>query len=171
MKHKILSLSIFMILLLCLTAQLTFSQDSSSHRRWGISASFQGSQVDLLLPVWLNARTVIAPAFGVTWAEDAGTDLHVGLAPRIYLYHEGNVNPFIGLKVAMLWAKPSSGDGTTDWLAGLAFGGEYFFDEHMSMGVESQLNFAFSGDRSLRFGNPGKTSMNTAAALFATVYF
>jgi hypothetical protein len=172
MKGRPTSLHLLLLLALSLAVQSAFSQDSTSSRTLGISASFQGSQVDLLLPIWVGKNTVLAPSVGVTYAEAVATDLHIGLAPRLYLSQKSKVCPFIGLRIGMLCAIPAStGNGIIDWLVGLAAGGEYFFDDHLSFGAEAQLNFAFSDRSSLRFGNPGRTNINTAAALFATVYF
>ncbi len=172
MKRKIISLYIYLTLLVCVALQSAMSQDSSSHRRWGISASLQGGQIDLLVPIWVGEKTVLAPAFGIIYTETVATDLHIGLAPRFYLSEKSKACPYIGFRLGMLCAIPTSaGNSIIDWLAGLTAGGEYFFDSHLSFGVEAQLNAAFSDKRSLRFGTPGRTSLNTAAALFATVYF
>jgi hypothetical protein len=58
-----------------------------------------------------------------------------------------------------------------DFLAGPFFGGEYFLSKRFSVGVEAQIVLAFSDKRSARFGNPGKTNVNTATVAGATVYF
>lgn len=71
----------------------------------------------------------------------------------------------------MLLSLPSVGDGTTDFLVGWDFGEEYLFDQHFSLGADAQLNMTKSDDMSARFANPGKWTVNTATAVFATVYF
>ena len=151
-----------------------FAQDSSKAApSFGFTASFQSSQLDILMPIWVNNKMSIAPIVGLTWEDGTGADLHLGIEPRFYL-NRNKVSPYIGLQVGLFNVIPASGTGissTTDWLAGLAVGGEYFFDENLSVGVESQGNFTFSDPNSSRFGNPGKTNFNTAAAVFATVYF
>ena len=162
-----------------LTMQLMFvgsafaKENADSSQTVGLTASFQSSQVDILVPVWVSNNVSISPAFGLAWEEGSGADLHVGIVPRYYLVRKV-VSPYVGLRVALLQTIPASGSGissSTDWLAGFEFGAEYFFNRHLSFGVESQGNFTFSSPNSSRFGNPGKTNFNTAAAVFATVYF
>jgi hypothetical protein len=154
-------------------ANNSFAQEADSTSTYGLTASFQSSQLDILVPVWISSRVSVAPEVGLAWENGTGADLHLGIAPRFYL-SRNKVSPYYGLQVAMLKTIPSSGSGvtsTTDWLAGFTFGGEYFLDNHLSFGVEAQGNFTFSDPNSSRFGNPGKTNFNTAAAVFATVYF
>ena len=72
--------------------------------------------------------------------------------------------------------KPSSdneidNDTKVDIILGIAFGAEYFLDEHFSIGVEAQGNLTQSDEKSIRFGNPDGTNFNTATMITATVYF
>jgi hypothetical protein len=136
----------------------------------GLSASLQGSQFDILVPVWTSDAFSIAPAVGVLWAQEGGTDLRIGLVPRFF-FSKSTFAPYVGARIGALIASPTSGEGATDWLLGLAVGGEYFLDPHFSVGVESELNMTISAEHSGRFGNPGRKNMNTAAAVMATVYF
>jgi len=158
------------IVIIVICGQSTFSQENISSTSFGFSASFQDNQFDFLIPIRISPKVTVSPAFGFTWIQDAGTDLHIGFVPKIYL-SQNKVCPFISLRAALLRVMPSEGDGATDWLLGLAFGGEYFFDANFSFGIESQLNYTISDKRSSRFGNPGKSNLNTAAALFASIYF
>ncbi len=151
-------------------ATVAIAQDTSRAGKLGMSASVQGGQFDVLMPIWLSDDCSIAPAVGVVWAEDSGSDIRIGIVPRFYLTR-GKLAPYIGGRVGFLHASPKSAEVTTDWIIGLAAGGEYFLDEHFSFGVESQLNLLVSDVGSSRFGNPGKKSLNTAAAVFATIYF
>ncbi len=170
MASSMLRLSLTFIVLLIIIIQPGFSQENTYTQQMGFSASLQDNQVDFLIPIWLDYRATIAPAFGLTWIQGAGTDLHIGLVPKIY-FSRNKVSPFISFRVAVLNAIPSVGEGTTDWLLGLSIGGEYFFDENFSIGIESQLNYTMSDKKSTRFGNPGKNNLNTATALFASIYF
>lgn len=145
-------------------------QTTTSGAKVGLSASLQNSQFDILLPIWTSERFSIAPAFGLVWSQDVGSDIHIGLVPRIYFPKE-RFSPYIGGRFGFLIASPENGNGTTDFLGGLSFGGEYFADEHFSFGAEAQLNATKSADNSPRFGNPGKWGLNTGAAAFVTMYF
>jgi len=167
---RILLASAAVCFLMVYVSNVMEAQDKPRAGLVGLSASFQSAQADILLPIWLSDRFSLAPAVGLTWAEDNGSDIRVGIAPRFFLTST-KVAPYIGGRVGVLIASPSNGDATTDWIGGLAFGGEYFIDDHFSVGVESQLNVTFSDTKSTRFGNPGKTNVNTGAAVFATVYF
>ena len=147
-----------------------YCQDNPPETKVGLSASLQTTQFDIMLPVWVGSHFSVAPAFGMVWSEGVGSDVHIGLVPRI-IFHKDKIAPYLGARIGFLIASPKSGESATDILTGLAFGGEYFFDEYFSVGVESQLNIAISSEKSTRFGNPGKANLNTGAALSATVYF
>ena len=136
----------------------------------GLSASVQNSQFDVLLPLWMSNSFVLAPALGLAWTEDGGSDIAAGLAARFYT-SRATLAPYFGVKGGVLYAAPNGGDGIMDYILGLAGGGEYFFHEQFSMGVEAQLNLAKSDDNSGRFGAPGRITINTASAIFATIYF
>ena len=136
----------------------------------GISASLQSGQFDILVPVWATNTFSIAPALGLLWAEDGGTDFRFALVPRFY-FRKDKVAPFIGGRVGVLVSNPKGGTNATDWIVGLSGGGEYFLDDHFSLGIESQLNLSISDKTSNRFGNPGRLTLNTAAAAYATFYF
>jgi len=146
------------------------AQDNSFQGKVGLTASVQASQFDMLLPIWITNHFSIAPAFGLLWADEQGSDVHIGLEPRFF-FRKDKVAPYVGLKGGLLIASPENGESVTDGIVGLAFGGEYFLDDSFSFGIESQLNVTLSSERSTRFGNPGKANASTAAAVFATVYF
>jgi hypothetical protein len=59
----------------------------------------------------------------------------------------------------------------SDLILGPSFGGEYYFNKNFSVGIELQLNVVLSGEKSMRFSNPDGMNINTATALFATIYF
>jgi hypothetical protein len=170
MVSSFLRLILTSMLLLVFFVAPILSQEITSTHQIGLSASLQDNQIDFLVPIWLGSRVTIAPSFGVTWIQDAGTDLHFGVIPKFY-FSNNKVSPFISFRAALLRATPSVGDGVTDWLLGLSFGGEYFVDENFSIGIETQFNYTISDKRSTRFGNPGKNNLNTATAIFASIYF
>jgi len=170
MVSSVLRLYLTSIIVLIIFVTPVSSQEKTNTHQIGFSASLQDNQFDFLIPIWIGSRTTIAPSFGLTWIQDAGTDIHFGLEPKFYL-SSNKLSPFISFRAALLRAIPSVGDGVTDWLLGLSFGGEYFFDENFSIGIESQLNYTISDKKSTRFGNPGKSNLNTATAIFASVYF
>jgi hypothetical protein len=164
-----LRLSLLLFVLQSFLFQSNYSQDIPSPKV-GLSASLQDNQFDILVPIWLGSNLSIAPSIGLIWTQDAGSDLRIALVPRFY-FSKSKVSPFLGGRIGLLRATPSVGTGTTDWLLGLAMGGEYFLDNHFSFGIESQINLTISDQNSSRFGNPGKKNLNTATAIFATVYF
>lgn len=141
-----------------------------AQRTVGLSAALQANQFDILLPLWLGNTFSIAPAVGFTLVKDGGTDIRLALVPRFYFFRE-KFAPYIGGRVGVMLAAPDGGESTTDILAGLSGGGEYFLDEHFSLGVEAQINAFIADDNSARFGSLGGTRIGTAAAVFATVYF
>lgn len=156
------------ILIIVFTINLS-AQDNT--RTWGVSASIQENQFDILFPIWTGENNVIAPSVGAIYIEDSGTDLRLGLLDRIYFNATKSLKPFLGLRAGVLLSLPDGGDNATDFIIGLLGGGEYFFSNHFSVGVEAQLNMSISDENSNRFGNPGGTNINTATAIFATIYF
>jgi len=151
-------------------ARVAWAQEAESHRTWGLSTSLQGSQLEFMAPVWIGGSVTLAPAVGLVWAQDAGTDLRLGMVLHIY-FGQGRLAPFVGVRGGALISSPSVGESATDWLAGVLGGAEYSFDRHFAVGVELQLNMTFSADGSVRFGNPGKKTLNSASALYAAFYF
>lgn len=136
----------------------------------GIAASLQDEQLDIILPIWAGESFVLAPAVGFASIGNLGTDLRLAAMARFYL-RKSTVSTYIGPKVGAILFSPSSGSSTTDILVGGMLGGEYFLTSQFSLGAEVQLNAFFADDASVRFGNPGTTSINTGSAVFATVYF
>jgi len=104
------------------------------------------------------------------WMQDGETDIRLGIVPRFF-FSRDKVAPYIGGRIGLMWRNSNTGWSEPDWLIGGAFGGEYFVDQHFSLGIESQVNLTISNTNSSRFGNPGKKNINTATAFFATVYF
>ncbi len=156
-------------LVLCALSAVAADEDYSSPKI-GFAAAVQGSQFDILVPIWTNERVVVVPAVGVTSVSDAVTDWRFGILAR-YNLRVGRAVPYCGVRVAMLTMVPDVGDHVTDIVYGGALGGEYFFERHFSLGVEVQLNVAQSSDHSSRFANPGGTNINTATAVMASFYF
>lgn len=178
MKFSILKFQVqILAIILLLGVSTAYSQDSSNGNSFGISALVQDSQFDILFPIFLSESAVLAPAFGLIYASEVGSDISLGLVGRIYL-NKKVVRPFLGGRAGIILFNPASSDdgqadpeSTTDFLVGFLAGGEYYLNESFSFGIEAQLNATFSDENSSRFGNPGGTNINTGAAVFATVYF
>jgi hypothetical protein len=163
---------VFAIIFLCtLISTLTNAQETNN-KSWGISAAIQESQLDFLFPIWVSSNIVMAPGIGLIDIGGAGTDLRFGLVDRIYLNTDENIQPFLGGRGGILLSITEDEDNTIiDYVFGLLGGGEYFFSNNFSVGIEAQLNFSISDNKSNRFGNPGGTNINTASVIFATIYF
>ncbi len=158
------------LLLACLAAP-AFGDGDSEHFKVGLSASLQGENVDILLPIWMSDKLVIIPAVSFAYLSDAATDMAVGFALRRNV-GQGDAVPFVGARFMLFILNPEgNSSGTTDFVFGPFAGGEYFFHDHFSIGVEAQVNIAKSDKTSLRFGHPDGTTINTATAVFATYYF
>lgn len=142
----------------------------------GLSASVQGGQFDIALPVWTSPSFAFVPSVGLAFAQDVGLDARIGLAARFY-QRMADVSPYFALRGGFLFFSPAETengpelDSVIDFLVGGAFGAEAFLLPAFSLGVEAQLNATFSAEESARFGNPGNINVNTGAAVTATVYF
>lgn len=168
MKKKFIS----SFLLIYLLISISFSQEA---RFIGLSGSVQSNQFGILLPMWLEERFVLAPAFDFKFAENIGTEFSIGIIPRWY-FNDEMFAPYFGLKIGTIINIPSSKneidtDTKADIIGGVAFGVEYFLTEKFSFGVEAQGNITKSDKYSSRFGNPDGININTATMISATVYF
>jgi hypothetical protein len=123
-----------------------------------------------MVPLRFSATFTLAPSVGLALVENVGTTVRVGVVPRLYLSTD-RVAPYVTARVGALLSSPDDGVSTTDILAGVGFGGEYFLQDQFSLGVEAQLNAAFSDENSIAFGSPGGMTINTAMGVFASVYF
>lgn len=165
----------YILLAICLFS-LPFLANGQETRKIGLSASLQSSQIGILLPIWLGNSFTLAPTLDVRSTEGVGTDLIIGLVPKLYFKTEG-IAPFISARFGAAFNFPSEEniyaptEKTTDIIGGLGFGAEYFFNPNFSAGVEAQGNFTKSGDNSLRFGSPGALSFNTATAATINIFF
>ncbi len=169
MKKHFLSVVVILVGVLSITS-INYAQ-MLSHGSWGISAVVNGAQADILFPIWTGNLNTIAPSIGVANIGGVNTDIAAGLVYHHYIAYTSNFAPIIGFRAGAIFGIPKVGTSTTDWIAGLLGGGEYFFSKNFSMGIEAQLNFDFSAKLSNRFGNPGGVNYNTGTVLFATVYF
>jgi hypothetical protein len=169
MKKFIISIML-LIFLIILNSNNIFAQELS-HGKFGISAAANAAQADISLPIWAGNYNSIAPSIGIVNVEESYTDLSLALVYHHYFKYNKNFSPFLGIRGGALLNLPESGTKTTDYLLGIAGGGEYFFSSNFSVGIEAQLNFTFSDENSTRFGNPGGTNFNTGSVIFAAVYF
>lgn len=147
-----------------------YGQDESTNQKIGLSGAIQGQQLDINVPVWLSPKHVLAPSLSFIMVEDMGSDLGLGAVMRFYL-NRNKVSSYFAIRGGTFIGLPKKGDITIDLFFGPAFGGEYFFDKHFSIGAEAQLNASVSDNKSMRFNNPGGLNLNTGTSLFATIYF
>lgn len=146
------------------------SEAHSGYNKIGITAAFQSQQTDVLIPIWFGRYAVVVPSFYLISASDSYTDFGAGVALRGNL-RTGKAVPYVGVRFAFLQFTPWDRDGQNDYIYGPLVGGEYFLDTHFSVGVEVQMNITKSAATSTRFGNPSRSTFNTASAVTATFYF
>ncbi|MDH3891079.1 MAG: hypothetical protein OEV49_08325 [candidate division Zixibacteria bacterium] len=162
--------SLCLTVLICAMAADAAGEEDSHSGSVGLSASWQGNQSDILLPLWISRQWVVIPSLSLVHVSEKATDVGVGLGLRLNR-GTGRAIPYVGVRGGFLHRTPEAGEGTTDYLAGLMFGGECFLADRFSVGVEAQVNAVFSDVNSFMFGNPNGTNINTAAAVAATFYF
>ncbi len=157
------------LLFLVILSTILYAQETPNSGM-GVSVSYQSSQFDIVIPFWLGETVILAPSIGFVHIEDSGQDYRIGLLLKKYLSKE-KASPFLGFHGGVAIYSPESDDPVTDLVFGIAAGAEYFVDKHFSLGIEGQLNGTKSDDNSARFGAEGKLIINTAAAIYATIYF
>jgi hypothetical protein len=168
MKSKLIIL--IQAVLLCFAFLNTDLIAQAKKGQFGISGSIQTIQSDISMPIWITDDLVVAPAFGLLYMSDVATDMSFGGAFRIYTA-KNKFSPYLGCRIGFLILMPKVVDNVSDYIAGLFWGGEYFFNSKFSVGGELQLNASFSGRTSDRFNNPGGHNINTGTAVYATFYF
>jgi hypothetical protein len=164
---------IILVFSLIASAFLDFAYAQDSYKRTvGLAANIQQSDVGIQIPIWIENKITIAPFVSAKYISAAGTDYTFGVIPKFYINMD-KLSPYIGLKFGVLMANPSDQyqESTADYVGGIAFGGDYFFDPRFSIGVEAQLNISESDENSSRFGNNGGSIINTGMAVTASVYF
>ncbi len=150
----------FVLLIISTTA---FAQNRPTDSRFGLTASFQGNQTNLQIPIWLNDNLTIAPVFGINHQQDSFTSINLGIAPRFYQDLGSDFATYLGARGILQRTSPEVGPEDTDFLLGATGGGEYFLGSHFSLGVEAQLNFLINDN--------GNNRLSTGAALMGTYYF
>lgn len=142
---------------------IAYAQNRPDEGTVGLSASVQSSQTNIQLPIWLSENVTIAPIFGLNHQEDSFTSINVGITPRFYQNLGSDFASYLGAQALLQQTSPEVGDNETDLLLGAIGGGEYFLDEHFSLGIEGQLN--------LFLNDTGNNSLSTGAAIIGTYYF
>jgi len=167
LRNRLLSMT---LLALIAASGPAWAQQELEHGKVGLAASLQGDQTEIMVPIWSGPTVVFAPAVRVIHVSDAVTDFGFGVLLRENLT-KGKAVGYVGERGGILVRSPEEGDTTLDVVLGLAGGGEYFLSEHLSLGVEAQLNMTLSDEKSSRFGNPDGTNVNTATAAILSYYF
>lgn len=150
---------------------------SEASPKFGLSASVQSDQFGIAMPFWVGESTALVPAFQLNFAETVGLDVGVGLSLRQYL-REGKVRPYLAPGFGVLIAIPDKTGSDredlpnpADFVFSFGVGGEYFFSDYFSAGVQIGLNAAVSDEDSNRYGNPGGFNLNTSSSVLVNVYF
>lgn len=150
-------------IVLLFVVSTAYSQNRPEEGSIGLSASFQGNQTNLMVPIWTTEDIVIAPVFGIVHESDSFTTLNLGVKPRFYRDMGTNFASYIGFQGLLQYTSPEVGDELTNFLLGANGGGEYFFNSHFSVGVEGQLN--------LLIRDNAENRLATGAALTGSYYF
>jgi len=137
----------------------------------GLSASVQESHMDIMVPIWTSDQIVIRPSLSVANLEGGNTDLGLGAAIR-YNFRTDEAVPYAGVMGGLYTVKhPAIDEQLFDFYFGPLLGGEYFFSEHFSAGVETYVLGTKSDRYSGRFGNPDGWTVNTGTSAIISFYF
>jgi hypothetical protein len=112
-------------------------------------------------PIVVSPKFKIEPEFGLFRAsikyqdggftdEEKATILRLGLGLFYVFPTKGDLRGYVGPRLGFIYTTASdngSDVSETDWVLGLALGGEYFFSSHFALGGEAQLNY-------IRLGKP-----------------
>lgn len=160
-----------LILLTLILPFLLLAEEDTEKPNMGFSVVVQQSTFDLQIPLWLSDSFILAPAIGTRYQDNIGTEVDFGLAARLFTNNK-SARPYFGFKAGIIYTTfESATSSLMDIIVGPSYGVEYFFNPNISLGIEGQLNFIFFDENSLRFSNPSGLNINTAAVLFASIYF
>jgi hypothetical protein len=160
-----------LILLTLILPFLLLAEEDTEKPNMGFSVIVQQSTFDLQIPLWLSDSFILAPAIGTRYQDNIGTEVDFGLAARLFTNNK-SARPYFGFKAGIIYTTfESATSSLMDIIVGPSYGVEYFFNPNISLGIEGQLNFIFFDENSLRFSNPSGLNINTAAVLFASIYF
>lgn len=160
---KIVTRLLILCFFLLFAATTAYSQNIPEQGTVGLSASLQGNQTNLMVPIWTSEDLVIAPLLGIVHEADNFTTINLGVKPRFYQSMGSNFASFLGLQGILQYTSPIVGDDVTDFLIGANGGGEYFLDSHFSLGVEGQLN--------LLLRDSDNNRVSTGVAITGSYYF
>ncbi|MDX1586432.1 MAG: hypothetical protein R3222_06805 [Balneolaceae bacterium] len=160
---KRITATFVLFLTLSLFSTATFGQNIPEKGTIGLSASFQGNQTNLTMPIWTSDNVVIAPLLGIVHETDSFTTINLGVKPRFYRAMGDDFASYFGFQGLLQNNSPEFGDDVTNFLIGINGGGEYFLNTHFSMAVEGQLNFLIRDNTDDR--------ISTGAAITGTYYF
>jgi len=148
-----------------LSTNLLQAQQRQVDRHFGLTAYVQTSQTSILVPIWVNPMLTIAPGFSFSYLENSGSQIGFFLMPRIYIDMR-RVAPYVALRVGAHINAPKRARNTTDFLAGVGFGGEYFINPRFSFGVEAIID-----GQIIDLGTGNNIKLDTSGAVHANVYF
>lgn len=163
MKSATTLFSLIAAILMLIATSPAKAQDIPDQGTVGLTASIQNSQTNLQIPIWLNDTISLSPVFGFVHEQDNFTTINFGVTPRFYRNMGSNFASYLGARGIFQHTSPEIGADDTDLLLGATGGGEYFLDEHFSLGVEGQLNFLINDN--------GNDLFSTGAAIMGTYYF
>lgn len=147
------------------------AEEDEGKPKMGFAVAVQQSTFDLQIPIWLSNRFILAPSIGTRYQENIGTEFDLGIGGRLFM-NDKDARPFFGLKGGIIYTDFNSPNSDLiDIIIGPSYGVEYFFNKNISLGIEGQVNFVLFDKNSVRFSNPNGLNINTAAVLFASIYF
>lgn len=135
---------------------------NATQRKWGLSASIQGGQGEIMVPIWLGATRVIAPLLGVIFRDGIGTTLMPGAMLRFYSGEIQRVTPYFGVGGGASIFSPKVGPSTTDLYGRGVWGAEFFMHSQFSIGVEARVEVVRP--------DAGGTNISTGTAVHVNIY-
>lgn len=135
------SITFFFLFIGSLAFGQTPENQSEASPKFGLSASVQSDQFGIAMPFWVGESSALVPAFQLNFAETVGLDVGVALSLRQYL-REGKVRPYLAPGLGVQIVFPQSDDNADDdppnpldVIMSFGVGGEYFFSQYFSAGV------------------------------------
>ncbi len=160
-KHSVI-IAVLLLLGLISVAQ---SQETYVVRKFGLTASIQGGQPAIMVPLWLSDTVILAPGIQILYIENVRSDFGLFLAQRFYMEMK-RVAPYISAQAGVMFNRPDVGTKTEDLRFVAGFGGEYFVNPKFSFGIEALLVGSV-----IDLSGASVIGIATAMAVYANVYF
>jgi hypothetical protein len=163
---------IVIAVLVLTTIQITAQESRGGKIGIGYNGNFTTQNSDLAMSFWFGDKFTFEPQVGFRYVDienNSGTNWRIGLGV-LFRLNEMIISPYVGLRFKDNLVTNSE-KTYSDLVFSGVFGGEYFFSEWFSTGIEMKLNYVKTDDEfSPTYGIAEASIFETEQVLNLRVY-